>query len=763
VIGIKGTLSAAKHGAGQSQAAMSKNFELLKLLQREPLKPTWGVTPESGPPATRTFIAPVARGEEHEWPRALRALRRHWRWSVVFAVAMSLCVVIAVLLMKPVYEPIAQIEVDPPGNELFSLNPGSPSDSVAYAETQAKSLETDQLAVAVIRKLHLDHNRDFVDVPLRVGQSVPTPTDPSGGQLDVTPTERRALRVFRRLLQVHRDTSSWLINVSFASHDSKLAALITNTVVEQFIETNYKNRHDSIMQSTQWLSHQLDDIRESMEQSRQALADFQKNSGITPVGNAQNTFDENMSEVNRQLTVAQGDRIQLEALLEKVNGGDTVPHINADPVAQELSKRLAAARADLNQALTLYGKNHPRITALQAQIGELQARLEAQQRSILTDLKTNFAAAHIRENLLHSELKEATKQSGQMAEYEALKKEAQANEALYNALYAKVKEAGISAESKSSNVRWVDHAEVLDIPTRPHPLMDIAMGMLAGIVGGILLAFVLESLDSKVRTLEDMQTLTGSSVSPVPILEATIGKLKEKNILRWGRNNSVGSPEAFLLERPCSAEAEALRGLFSAVCVSLATRPPQVLLVASALPAEGKTTIAVNLGITIARHGKTCIVDADLRKASVASIFGFESRYGLVDVLNRSCALNLTLMPVPRVPNLTLLPGGAVQVGAGELICSEAMRDLMLELRQQFQFIIVDSPPILPYADARGLASLVDGVILVGRSGVTTREAVKRSLELLEQVQSAPVLDVVLNGVDFNSSGYPYNYGYAHK
>jgi capsular exopolysaccharide synthesis family protein len=259
-----------------------------------------------------------------------------------------------------------------------------------------------------------------------------------------------------------------------------------------------------------------------------------------------------------------------------------------------------------------------------------------------------------------------------------------------------------------------------------------------------------------------MKTLTGlSSISAVPVIEAANGELKEKPRLWLRRNGSVRSPEAFLLERPRSAEAEALRGLFTSVRLSRSICPPQVLLVASAVAAEGKTTIAVNLGIAVARHGKTCIVDADLRKACVASIFGLESRYGLADVLNRSCALDLALVSVPSVPNLTLLSGGPVHLDAGELICSEVMRDLLRELRQQFQFIVVDSPPILPYADTRALAPLADGVILVGRAGVTTREAMRRSLELLEQVQSAPLLDGVLNGVDFSSSDYPYEYGHA--
>jgi succinoglycan biosynthesis transport protein ExoP len=747
---------------------MSKNFELLRSAgNRELPKSALGaITNGDRMPPARPFDVQPSQGEGDEWLRALQAVQRHWRWSLAFASGVSFCVALTVLLMKPVYEPTARIEVDPPGNELFSLERGLGSDSIAYAETQAKSLETDQLAVVVIRKLHLERSLELVSAQSKLSESDREPVDPNSEGLHLMPAEHDALKVFRRSLQVKRDPSSWLINVSFAAHDPNLAALVTNTVVEQFIETSYQTRHDAIVQSTQWLAHQLDDIRSRTEQSNRALADFQKSSGITPVGNAQSTFGEKMSELNRQLTVAQADRIQLEALLKKVTAAnhDSLPQLKADSVVQELSKKLAGAHTDLNRTLVIYGRNHPKTKELQAEINELQSQLKAQEESVFSNLNTSYAAAHVRENLLNSELKNAAKELGQMAQYEALKKEAEANEALYNALYTKVKEAGISAESKSSNIRWVDRARVLDTPTRPRRVRDIALGMLAGIVGGILLAFIREGLDNKIRTVDDVKTLTGlSSVSLVPMIGAIKGELKESPHWTASLNSNGDSPEVFLLERPSSAEAEALRGLFTSVCLSRSNRASKVLLVASAMASEGKTTIAINLSVALARHASTCIVDADLRKARVANIFGLESRHGLSDVLNRSCTLEEALVLAPGVPNLMLLSCGSIQENAGELICSVSMGDVLRQLRQHFQFVVVDSSPILPYADARAISTLADGVIFVGRFGVSTREAIKRSLELLEQVQSAPVLEVVLNAVDFNSSEYQYDYGHAYK
>jgi polysaccharide biosynthesis transport protein len=761
---------------------MSKFFEALtRSAGREPLLPGQYLTSgeHSSLAARRIGIQPPREGGGEEWLRALRALRRHWRWSLAIAVALPLTVAITVLLLiNPVYEPTARIEAVPPGNELFSLDPAVRFDSTFYQETQAKSLQTDELAIAVIRKLHLDQNPEFVQAHSGVSRLLrrwfadfgrPGRKDLNVGELELTPAEREALKTFQSRLQVQRDTSSWLINISFGAHDPRLAALVTNAIVEQFVDTNYRTQHDAIVQGTAWLSHQLDDIRERMEQSSRALADFQKNTGImatgmSAIGGAQSTFDQKMLELNHQIMVAQGDRVQLEALLQKVSPENTsaLPQAKSDIVVQEIERKLTSAQVELRQALVTYGKNHPKVKELQAEIGELQEQLKEQQNTIFSNLKTAYAAAHTRENLLNSELKVASKELGKLVEYEALKREAQATEALYSALYMKIKEAGIAAESKPSNIRWLDRARVLDFPNRPRRMLDIALGMLAGILAGILVAFVREGLDSKVHTLEDVESLTGSTtISLMPKIDAVRRKLKAVPLWRLAAHKGNGAlPQKFLIQRPTSAESEALRGLFTSIRLAHPFRPPQVLLIASALPSEGKTTIAVNLSATLARQGfKTCIVDADLRKALLAGIFGLESSLGLSEVLQKSCTLHSALVPAPGVANLTLLPG-LVSQNAGELICSEAMRYVLRQLRAEFQFIIVDSPPILPYADGRAIAAFADGVILVGRLGVSTRQAMKRCLELLEQVRSAPVLDVVLNGVDFSSQEYRL-YDYA--
>ncbi len=688
----------------------------------------------------------------------LRIIRKHWQWSLAFAAAVVVSVGAFVFLTKPTYEPVARIEVES-GHETFSLQPvETQSDSTQYAETQAKNLESRELALTVIRKLHLDHNTEWLGVPPKSnGKMATSPQQPGSNSPETTSSEYRALEHFSSSLKVKRDSVSWLIAVSFAAHDPRLAALVTNTLVESFIESDYQTRNDVISKSTEWLSRELDDIRVRMNESNRALAEFQRSSGIVAAGNSLNSFDERMSELNRQLTLAQAERIQLEALRDRAAGNrpDALAQVSADPAVQQLSEKLDTARAELKLSLVLLGRNNPKIKELQAEVDELQAELKSQQNRVVTNINTSFAAANTREHLLNQELKKATSQVGQVAQYETLKKTAQANEDLYNSLYAKVKEAAISAEARTSNIRWVEHAPILNKPTSPKRGLDMAAALVGGLLGGILLAFLRESLDTRVHTIDDVRDWTGlPSVSLIPLMEAT----ERKALVKPGW---LSQRRPFLLQRPNSREAEALRGLFTSVTLSFPEDEAHVLLIASAAPSEGKTTIAVNLAVALARTKKTCIVDADLRKPGLAAIFGIERQHGLAEVLCDYSSVEDALTPVPGLPNLTMLPVGVVPGEASELLTASRMRSVLLSLRQQFEYVVVDSPPIIPYADARAISSLVDGVILVGRSGVTTRESIKRSLELLQEVHSAPVLEVVLNGVPRTSPDYSYHYGYT--
>jgi len=732
---------------------MSKNFELLRQMNHR-----LGVQSTSIE-SIRAFnrqpfqsFRPVSPDAGSERIRAFNLVRRHWRVSAAFGAIVVVAVTMATLLMKPIYEPVARIEIDPPGTEAFSLTSGnSGANEAEYLETNAQILQSDELAIAVIRTLHLDLDKAVTGDPKSGSSHQQGSADPTR----LTPAENIALRRFRSQLRVKRDTASRLINIGFASHDPHQAAAVVNTLVQLFIEKSYKTRLEAIQQSTEWLSRQLDDVRKKMDDANRTLHEFQSASGIADIDDDKNTFSEQLGELNRQRTQAQTERIRLASVLKGVNGGsaEMLPEVHSSPVIQNLTQKLAEVRADLSQSLVIYGPNHPNVRRLQKQAAELEAHIKSQRTSILGELKGSYIASQARERAITGEMKQTTEELNQLGQYIALKKEAQASAELYNALYQKIKEAGILAGSKSSGIRIIDAARVLDKPTRPRRTLNIALGLIAAVVGGVALAFVRDRFDYRIHSPEDIMQLGASStISIIPAIGSGNGNgyvLGKLSFLGPSRR-PAGLLDKFLLERPRSPESEALRGLQTSLMLGGC---PQILLVTSSFSGEGKTTLAVNLALALAQNGPTCFVEADTRKTGVARAFGLHGSNGLSDVLIGSAALADALLDVPDIPNLSVLPSGPVS-SRPELVCSEPMREVLRCLRSSFTFVVVDSPPILPYADGRALSTFVDGVVFVGRSGFTTPEAMQRSMALLAEVHSAPILKIVLNAAEFVSPEY---------
>ncbi len=700
-----------------------------------------------------------------DWLRAFGILKKHWRLSALFGAVVMVTVAAVTIFSTPIYEATARVEIDPSG-EKFSLNGATGATDAEYLETQSQVLQGDSLAIGVIRKLRLDQNPALMG-KLSAKALKGSNLDSSDAQ-QLSPEEYIALSNFKSAFNVKRDTSSRLILVSFTSPDPQLAAQVSNTAVQAFIDQSFQNRHDAVMKSSEWLSRQLDDIRKKMEDSSQALTQFQQSIGVTDIDSNKSTFTEHMGELSRQQTMAQSERIQLQALLKNVDSPDSLPEVRTNIVVQQLSQKLAESKAALSQALVIYGSNHPTARKLQSEVDELQTQLDIQKKAIVNSLRASYAAAQARESMMGAEMKGTSQELDRMSKYSTLKKEVEANVALYNTLYGKIKEAGISAASKSADIQVVDPARVPDTPIRPRPLLNLGVGLLAALAGGIGLAFLCEELDNTLRSPEDIRRWIGSAnVSVIPVIAETDNPEQR---LGWPKRivGLLPSPaedsqtNTFFLERPNSPESEAVQALYASIMLSWPNNPPQTLLIVSAQPGEGKTTVALNLSYALAQHANTCLVDADLRKGRVARAFSVSTGQGLGDILTGDGTLENSLLEIPGMSNLSILPAGRSKGNFGQLICSEKMEQVLGGLRERFGFVVIDSAPILPFVDGRALSTLVDAVVLVGRAGVTTRQAMRRSVELISEVHGAPILQVVLNGADLGAADYKYyRYGYG--
>jgi polysaccharide biosynthesis transport protein len=699
-------------------------------------------------------ISPRAyrRPPPSDWLLALKVISKQWRWSALFAVTVVVVVTTVTLLMKPVYESEGRLQIDPPGSEVFSLNTtGVGLIDSEYIATEAQKLQTDDLALATIRALHLDKNPELIsDAPKRSAAI--------GVSDQLEPAELAALRNFQSRLSVRRDPASRLVGVTFAAHDPRLSADVVNALMKLMVQRNLEARGQAIAESSMWLSRQLDDIREKMEVSASALASFGAKTGIADVDPNSNTYAEKMGDLNKQLVLAESDRIQFQSFLSPVTNPESLPQVRNSVVVQALTQKLAEAESQLAQSRVIYGPNHAEVRKLQNQVKELQDQIKEQIAAIVSELWTNYRAARARETLLNGQVKVATTDLTTLAQYNVLKREAQADRELYNSLYAKIKEAGISAASKSSNIHIVSQARELEHPTRPHRTMNILAGVLIGLIGGVALAFVKDRIQDHIHTADEIRDWVGlPSVTVVPAIQTSHAEMAI-----WSRTNHSldwrNGPNCFLLQRPNSPESEAVQALRTMLFSSQTGDSPKVVLITSPLPGEGKTTLANNLAIALTIQGKTCLVDADLRMPSVGLSFKLLPRFGLEHYLQGSASLDQVMFQSSVVKNLTIIPVVAPTGYANYLLTGSPILKLMERLRERFDFVVIDTPPILPYSDGLAVSTLVDGVILVGRAEQTPRGAITRSMELLDVMKSAPILTVVLNAVDER-----YGYGvYGH-
>jgi succinoglycan biosynthesis transport protein ExoP len=726
------------------------------------------------------------------WEQAVRVLRKNGRFALAIALGLTILIAIAAFAIRDVYQPTARLEIDPSSSgirTLHEIESNTESETPDYLETQSQILQSDALAISVIRKLHLDRNLELVSKrDLANFASVaaePSPIAAASADsaylhdaiflADRTPLESTALINFRKRLSVNTVRNSRLIEVGYASHDPKTAQAVTNALVTEFIDQSYRNRYVTTMEASEWLSGRLTGLRQKMEESTQDAEKYQNKFGLVEADDKDVPLAQLMGEVNHQLSEAQANRIEAEAYVRMIDLGqsDAVPAVRDDQLYQTLMTKFVDVRAQLAQARTIYGDDNSNVKKLNDESTELAAQVEAERKRMVNQVRTSFEASRARERMMLKSRQKLLAQMGDasshMVAYHILKNEALASADLYNTLQARLKEAGIYAGLRSSNIHIVDLAPPLTKPTGPHRDLIISIGALVSCMLALVLAFVREGFDNTVRTPDDVRNWIGlPSLGMLPrILTPGSGARAERglaSVFSTGEHRFgvyTDHRPQIIPNHSHSAEAEAISNLRIAVTFSGSQKPNQIFLVSSSSSGEGKSTVAVNLAIAFSQRGSTCLVDGDLRNPAIAPVFGLGSENGLSDVLAGRNPLEQALTPVQDFPSLKVLPGGPVPANAADLISSEKMSAVLSALKQQFEFVVVDSPPVIPFSDARSLASLCDAVILVSRYGLTTRRALTRSAQLLRDM-NAPVLGVVLNDIDLNSPDYHYyNYGFS--
>jgi len=479
-----------------------------------------------------------------------------------------------------------------------------------------------------------------------------------------------------------------------------------------------------------------------------------------------------LQHVSTSLDDAEADRIMKEARMREFDSlsPDMIALLGDNPALSTLHGQLSQLQLQRAELALKYGAKHPQMQDLDSQINKVQAQITNEVEIARRQVRDEYQSALALEDAMRKRLgaqEDATYRLNEdVAQYSILRHQAELTRNLYDTLQLRLKEASVTAGLSAANITVLDRAEVPFLPVAPKKRESLMMGLLGGFLLGCVLAYVIESIDDRLRTSEEVE-----SVSMLPSLAAIPHMWYGQTRRRGDEIEEAASraPQQLVaLLDPKSSVAEAYRSMRSSLLLSSIDNPPRVIVVTSSFPAEGKTTTALNLAIVLAQRGeRVLLVDADLRRGSLHRVFRMtDQSLGLSTALSQPGFNRELPTPIPELPTLHVLPTGPRPPNPAEMLSSNRMEEQMHQWTKQFDRIVIDSAPLLAVSDTQAMAVRADAVVLLARAGVTRKRALVRARDLLWRI-NAPVAGVVVNDVDMRLENfYTYRYGmyrYGYK
>lgn len=717
-----------------------------------------------------------------------RVVRKH-HWTVITAfVVLFFTVLLGSWKEKPVYRAKALIEIDKEDpsvanpQELFQVDEVSD----AYLETQYKVLGSDDLAERVIHQLELDRNAEFL--PSRIhwpwssnATQVLAASELAGqNRIVLDPmVEDTVLKRFQDRLDVRPARRSRAVELRFDSQDPELAARTVNAIVDDYIQKNFQARWDSAQKASVWLSQQLQDLKSKLEKSEDDLQKYSADNGllylVTGKGDSESVVNQTVLGIQSELTKAEADRFEKESLYRLVQSGDlaSLPGVFDNKLMQDLTVRLADLQREHAQLAATFTEEYPKVKEIQGQIAEIQSSLERERTRAAQKISNDYFASLRREKLVRQSFVATQAEANQVAEksvqYGMLSREVETNKGLYEGLLERLKEAGVSAGLKAGNIRVVDPGTVPFKPIAPNYPLNLGLASVLGLGLGVGMAFLKEHLDQTIRYSEDVFNYLGVPVIGFVPNYAALNKKHHKSLATPEKEISFGAHEArnaiggvFIdvhlrgdhgLHKG-SAFSEAFRELRTSVILSSSGRFANSILVTSAQPGEGKTTVAVNLALSLAQLGQpVLLIDTDMRRPAIQKYFP-QRGSRLSSYLSGQGAWQEMVYPT-SVAGLSVLHCGPIPENPSELLSSDRMRAMLHESMSTYRFVILDSPPLLNRADSRILGSMASATILVVKGGETPRQVVQYAESQARSV-GTNLIGVVLNNLDKSMNYYSY-------
>ena len=682
--------------------------------------------------------------------------RRLGTFLVCVGLATVTAVVLSLVLPKR-YEAVARLRVNRESSDSFGVETlAAMGDTETKLQTEVNVLWTDSLAWDVIKRLRLDQRVDQAHRRFIVGPPVCV-SSPGQSFDSISPECRRVLLdEFHQRLHAQSVPRTEVIEIRFRSRSREMAAEIANTMADAFIERNFQSHYQNVMRASDWLSGQLEEVKKNAEVAEQKYIEYQRRTGIITTDEKHNVVVERLSALNQELMLAQAERIVREARYRIAMDGDpeALAVVVPGSTLQVLRSQEVALRNQYVQLETKFGDAYPRLQAVKAQIQGASEAITQELARTREKMKAEYEAALNSETMLSNALEQQKQQAlnsnDEAIQVGLLKRDVDAGGELYEQLVKKVKEAGIVAGLKATNVSVIDPASIPTSPIEPRPILNVALGMFMGLLGGTVLCFLQENIDTRINSVNDVTDLCAlPTLGMVPSLNSY---LPSPRLPKFPELNNNGR-RIISLDDPESEMADAYRSVRTSLLLTMAGNPPQVLLVTSPVPGDGKTTTGVNTAVVFAQKQRSVLlVDADLRRADVHHSLNLRPNGGLSAALVGEEPSQFYITH-PMLSSLTVLPAGKRPPKPPDLLDSDRMRELIAQWRQQFSQIIIDSPPVLGLSDAVILATMVDMVVLVVRARQSRRQDLRHALEILSDV-GAHVGGAVINDFDVHRLGY---------
>ncbi len=731
----------------------------------------------------------------------IRILTRRGSWIIGSIAICMLLAIAATLMTKPTYDATATIELNK--NSGHSLDLGF-SDTLDQQDdyfgtdslqtdlqTETTILKSDTLALDVIQRLGLASQLPFAVNESKTGKD----SEVGVTQDDVPATRTRLLETFKAYLKVTPLRGTRLIRINYESRDAKQAALIANALIDSYKRQYLQSHYDATSEASEWLTKQLSELKANVEESEKKLTDFEKKSGILSLdmmpsvaatGGIHSVVIEKLDTLNNELTTAEANRIEKEAVYRLAQAGneDAVAGLGDDSLSvqskslvlthggnaanlDQLRQQRSQLKISLADASATYGSNNRHLKELQTQVSALDQQIHQELQEIAKRAQADFQLATLTENEIRSRFNaqqlEASSLNEKSVEFALLSQEASSRKKLYEDLYTRLQEANVSEGIKDTNITIVDPARTQSIPIRPRHGSNLALGLLFGIFVGLTAAFIADSLDRTPRDPSEIEEITGipvigiipgsnPSIKYYPAMRSKTDKAKEVT------NDESDQNSVWILTHPESAIAEAFRALRTSIMLSRAGKGPKVILVTSCIAGEGKTTVAKNLAVAFALHAKKVIlVEADMRRPGMKHAFEVVNKIGLSNVLTGSHTNEEAILHGVLVPDLDVLFAGQHPPLPSEILGSAAFDELLQQLRLRYDIIIIDSPPALLVTDAVSISIKSDATIWVAQAGMVTRQQLIRALTLIRH-HGMPVIGFVVNRMTKKLAGYGSGY-----